>query len=170
MANGEATMAPKFVVKVAGDKKKKKVVITLKEDAKTILDGKEVVFSVIIYKKEMKINSVMSQVNYPAESKGYQYTGWYGYYYKWLPYFNLVPYYVEHKLNGCYSGSVAASWAVIFGYYDRRTHYGDWGYGSMEAESYTARVDRLTPLWTNCCAVSLKLESGIAETHIVNKY
>ena len=131
MANGEATIAPKFVVKVAGDKKKKKVVLTLKEDAKTTLDGKEVVFSVIIYKKAMKINSVMFQVNYPAESKGYQYTGWYGYYYKWVPYSNLVPYYVEHKINNCYSGSVAASWAVIFGYYDRRTHYANWGYGSM---------------------------------------
>jgi len=65
----------------------------------------------------------------PSLGKGYKYGSW-SHTYKYVPYYNLLPHYYNVKVYGCWPGSVAVGWAYIFGYYDRRTHYGNWAYGS----------------------------------------
>ena len=66
-----------------------------------------------------------------------EYTSYTGWTYKSIPHEGYFPYYWQHKIhNGCYVGCGPVAWAMVFGYYDRRSHYQYSTFGSGSRDLY----------------------------------
>ena len=65
--------------------------------------------------------------------------------YKSIPDEGYFPFYWQHKIkNDCYVGCGPVAWAMIFGYYDRRSHYKSSTYGTGSQDLYRCGTDGTT--------------------------
>ena len=65
--------------------------------------------------------------------------------YKSIPDEGYFPFYWQHKIKkGCYVGCGPVAWAMIFGYYDRRSHYKSSTHGTGSQDLYRCGSDGTT--------------------------
>ena len=90
--------------------------------------------------------------------------------YKSIPDEGYFPFYWQHKIkNGCSVGCGPVAWAMVFGYYDRRSHYKSSSYGGQDlyrcgSDGTTGSKSCIAPKYSNSDARLKKYIEKIAKT------
>ncbi|KAK2156948.1 hypothetical protein LSH36_202g12076 [Paralvinella palmiformis] len=95
--------------------------LELDKSTKKVFKGEEFFFALDIVRISGSITSRYFAVKYrPSRQKRSSYSSWS---YWSIPSENYFPDYNQFELNGCAIGCGPVAWSMVFGYYDRRSHY-----------------------------------------------
>ncbi len=113
------------------------------ENATGLFDNDDVDFAVEIHDMDGKVRIRRYDVDMaPKRQKRFkEYKSWSDYSSYSIPHEKIFPYYRQHMYRGCYVGCGNVAWAMIFGYFDRRSHDRTSNYGTGSQGLYRSGLD-----------------------------
>ena len=128
------------------------------ENATGLFDTDDVDFSVEIYTTDGKVRIRRYDVDMATkiQSRFKEYKSWSSFSYYSIPDEWVFPDYRQHTYGNCAVGCGPVAWAMIFGYFDRRSHYVSWQHGTGSQGLYRSGTDgtygsnsQVAPSWSD---------------------
>ena len=141
--------------------------LKINEDARALLNATSIDFELQIEIDNGQLVLKRFNLNCPARGRQKRkvvYTKWGGWWYRSILYESYFPEYKEHRIRIggkiCSVGCVAVAWAMVFGYYNRRSHFQPHRFGRGSQSLYTGISDKkcVAPRYANGSLIHLYIK------------
>ena len=152
--------------------------LKINEDARSLLNATSIDFELQIEIDNKQLVRKRFSLNCPAkrqkraDSYTDSYKPWGSWYYRSIGHERYFPDYEQHMITKggkrCPVGSAAVAWAMVFGYYDRRSHYRTSTYGNGSQTLYGCSKDGA--YWGSGCVAPKYARTSRIRTyiHVIN--